>query len=314
MSYKAENEDFPVMVHQICAYACNSRCIHCPFTETHSDAQKRYKSINSLFVTPEIFRKTADETGRHSAILRLTGGGETLLCPRILELVEYATEKNCKVGIITNGSLLTPSTSMRLVDAGVDNIEISVDAGDRETYSKIRVGLDWNKLLSNVNSLVEYRNKVNAGTKVYVSIINQKCISPKLQKAVSFWNKRVDQVMVRKYMTFGILNDNESGDRVPFQDMNAPCPWIFKRVSVDTNGDFLVCGHEQIKRHMNLGNIMDTTIKAVWKGGMRKLQEDMIADVSRIPLCKNCDDRRFKSWEYDYLKILEKAGAKNNKS
>lgn len=310
-SFQLKNTDFPSMVHLICSYVCNSRCPNCPFTEMNSDARKRYKDKKAGFVSAGIFKKTADECGKHGSILRITGGGEPLLCPDIVDLVEYAASAGNRVGIITNGSLLTPDKSRRFADMGVDNIEISVDAGDRETYSKVRAGLSWDGLLHNIEHLVNYRNKTNASTKVYVSIINQKDVAPILKEAVDFWNKRVDVVMVRKFLTFGILDENESGDRIPFQAGASPCPWPFERMTVDSNGDIILCGHEQIKRFTCWGNIKENTLEEVWKGeNMRKLRKNMITNIDAIPACKNCEDRRFKSWDHNYLKLLKDAGAR----
>ncbi len=308
-SFQLKNIDFPSMVHQICSYECNSRCINCPFTAANSDARGRHKE--SMFVSPEIFKKTADECGKHHSIMRVTGGGETLMCPDIVDLVKYAVDAGARVGIITNGSLLTPSKSVKFIDMGVDNIEISVDAGDQYTYSIVRAGLNWERLLFNIRCLVDYRNKAKANTKVYVSIINQKYVAPKIQEAVEFWKQRVDYAMVRKFLTFGILDENESGDRVPFQTGSSPCPWPFERITVDTNGDIILCGHEQIKRFTEWGNIKDNTLESVWNGeNMSGLRKNMLENINAIPACNNCDDRRFKSWDYNYLKVLEEVEEK----
>ncbi len=309
MNPELKNKDFPSMVHQICSYECNSRCVNCPFTIANSDARRKHK--DSMFVSPEVFKITADECGKHHSIMRVTGGGETLLCPGIVDLVKYAVDAGARVGIITNGSLLSPTKSMNFIDMGVDNIEISVDAGDQHTYSIVRAGLDWERLLFNIRSLVEYRNEVKSNTKVYVSIINQKYVAPKIKEAVAFWKERVDYVMVRKFLTFGILDETESGDKVPFQTGPSPCPWPFERITVDTNGDIILCGHEQIKRFTDWGDIREKTLEEVWNGeSMRELRKNMIENIDAIPACKNCDDRRFKSWDYNYLKVLEEAEAR----
>ncbi len=309
MSFELKNKDFPSMVHQICSYECNSRCKNCPFTAANSDARKRYKE--SLFVSHETFKRTADECGKHHSIMRVTGGGETLMCHGIVDLVKYAADAGARVGIITNGSLLAPTKSVKFIDMGIDNIEISVDAGDELTYSIVRAGLNWERLLFNIRRLVDYRNEAKSNTKVYVSIINQKYVAPKLQEAVAFWKQRVDYVMVRKFLTFGILDENESGDRIPFQTGDSPCPWPFERITVDTNGDIILCGHEQINRFTDWGNIREKTLGEVWTGeSMRELRKNMLENIDAIPACKNCDDRRFKSWDYNYLKVLEEAEAR----
>ena len=51
-------------------------------------------------------QKIADESGQYGAYLRISGGGEPMLHPNAVELLTYAKQVGCKVGLITNGSCL----------------------------------------------------------------------------------------------------------------------------------------------------------------------------------------------------------------
>lgn len=300
-------ERFPLMVLASVSYVCNSRCPGCPYTL--SEIRKDF--ADTPFMPPETFKKTAREVGQFGAMLRITGGGEPLLHPQMVELIEYAKKVGAKVGLITNGSLLTKDTADRLLHVGIDAIDISADAADEETYSKVRVGLNFNTLLNNVRGLIFLREQAKGKTKVIVSIINQKAIEGKLESAVEFWKDIVDNVQVRKYMTWGIGNPAESGDATPFITKREPCPWIFERIDVNGRGKIILCGSD-ITEKTDLGNVQNTSIESVWRGeeleGLRKRMLD--GKLHSDEICSTCSDWQYRSWDYNYWKVLDEADKK----
>ena len=120
-------------------YACNARCPNCPYN--NSDIRAKYKG--AIFMPENIFKKIADESGEHGSYLRLSGGGEPMLHPQAVDLMLYAKSRGAKIGLITNASKFTRQDLEKLIAAGVDAIECSVDAPDEVTYNKVRPGLDW---------------------------------------------------------------------------------------------------------------------------------------------------------------------------
>src|SRR5262245_66695700 len=87
------------------------------------------------------FKKIADETGRYGAYLRISGGGEPMLHPQADELLVYAKQVGCRIGLITNGSLFDEASCRALLGAGIDMIEFSVDACAPATFATVRKGL-----------------------------------------------------------------------------------------------------------------------------------------------------------------------------
>jgi MoaA/NifB/PqqE/SkfB family radical SAM enzyme len=98
---RTEALEFPLMSVLSFSYVCNALCPNCPYT--NSSIRQDYK--DTKFMSDITFKKIADEVGRYGAWLRISGGGEPMLHPHFFELMEYAKEKGCKLGIITNGSI-----------------------------------------------------------------------------------------------------------------------------------------------------------------------------------------------------------------
>ncbi len=75
------------------------------------------------------------------AKISLSGNGEPLMHPGVLDIIHAAKAQGSSVNTTTNGTLLTPKLCQQLVDSGLDLIKISIDGATRATYQKIR-GLD----------------------------------------------------------------------------------------------------------------------------------------------------------------------------
>ncbi len=294
---------FPRMCVLSSVYVCNSRCPHCPYTG--SGIRERYR--DTPYMAPATFKLIADQCGVRRAWLRISGGGEPLLHPQMPELVEYAKSVGCRVGLITNGSLLNERMGERLLECGVDAIEVSVDAGDAASYARVRPGLDWQRLVDNLVRLNRLRSRNAAGTRIICSVVVQEGID--VEAAEAFWSPMVDQFQKRKFLTWGIVTDR-SGDRVPYlpPEQAIPCPFPFERLFVDARGDVKLCGFD-IHSSTNLGNVNRQPIAEIWQGdGFGRVRRLHAAGLGReIELCNGCSDWQYRSWRHNYWKLVGEA-------
>src|SRR4030067_821381 len=165
---RPQAEEFPMMCVLSFVYICNAKCPNCPYT--NSQIRTDYK--DRPFMEENTFRIIADQCGKYGAWVRISGGGEPMLHPKAVELMVDAKKVGAKVGLITNGSLFTEETSPRLLEAQIDLVEFSVDAGDPRTYAKVRRGLKWNVLLKKVEKMVDLRNRLKRSSKAIACGIN----------------------------------------------------------------------------------------------------------------------------------------------
>jgi MoaA/NifB/PqqE/SkfB family radical SAM enzyme len=296
-------EEFPLMVVLSFVYLCNARCPNCPYN--NSAIRGQYK--DALFMSEEIFVRIADECARFNSYLRLSGGGEPMLHPNAVALMLYAKRKGARIGLITNGSAFSEESLESLIAAGVDNLEFSVDAGDGETYRMVRPGLDWGRLNRNVRLAMALRNRLKSGTRIIASIISQQGVD--VRAAERHWNRIVDKVQIRKFLTWG-YNKDRSSDPTPYlpPEQRVPCPWLFERLNVDSRGDVTLCG-EDIAFREKFANIIDRSIKDIWQGpefaDLRA--RHLRGEGHTIPICSQCPDWQYRSWKYNYWKVIEDA-------
>lgn len=301
---RPEAVEFPMMCVLSFVYICNARCPSCPYT--NSEIRKSYK--DRLFMGENTFKIIADQCGEYGAWIRISGGGEPLMHPQAVDLLEYAKMAGAKIGLITNGSLFNSKNTEELLEANIDMFEFSVDAGDEKTYNRVRPGLDWTTLVENVKRIVYLRNKMKSTSKIIASAVNQ--IGIDIERVESFWGGLVDTFQKRKYLTWAINDPNNSGDATPYlpPEQRIPCPFLFERLNIDSRGKVMICGFD-IAAKTDMGNIHDKNIREIWHSKEFQYYRDkhLMGCGDDIPLCKKCPDWQYRSWKYNYWKIVENA-------
>jgi len=291
-------------------YVCNAKCPNCPYT--NSQIRANYK--DRVFMNEDTYKIIADQCGEYGAWIRLSGGGEPMLHPKAVELMEYAKKVGAKVGLITNGSRFDEKNIIRLLKAQVDMIEFSIDAADPETYRKVRNGLSWDTLLRNVKKMVDLRNKLRSKTKVIASGVNQ--VDVDIEVVEKFWAPMVDHFQKRKYLTWGITDPSKSADTTPYlpPEQYIPCPFLFERLNIDSRGKVMVCGFD-IAAKTDMGNVHEKSIKEIWHGeGFEYYRQIHLSRKGQeIELCRDCPDWKYRSWQHNYWKIVKNAEMKRTK-
>src|SRR5678815_821454 len=74
-------------------YPCNMGCPNCPYTDSNSEIRRYYKQHDGDLMPVELWKKIADECGHYGAWMRCTGGGEPMLHPQMVDMIEYAKSK-----------------------------------------------------------------------------------------------------------------------------------------------------------------------------------------------------------------------------
>jgi len=301
---------FPAMCVISFVYVCNAKCPSCPYT--NSKIRNSYK--DAPYMKKDIFKMIADQCGKHRAWIRISGGGEPMLHPQAVELIEYAKKKGAKIGLITNGSKFTESNTKRLLKAGVDMVEFSVDAADAKAYARLRPGLSWQALLKNARRMVELRNSLKAKTRIIASGIDQAGVD--IKEVSRFWKNIADNFQKRKYLTWGINDPSKSADPSPYlpPDKSIPCPFLFERLNIDSRGKVMLCGFD-IAAKTDMGNVRNDSIEDIWHGEKfehyRKMH--LARKGQQLELCGQCPDWKYRSWKHNYWKLIRNAKIKGAK-
>jgi radical SAM protein with 4Fe4S-binding SPASM domain len=90
--------------------------------------------------------------------LCLFNWGEPFLNPAVFKMIRYAAEKNIGVTIHSNFSLKKHDDFfINILESGLDTLVISLDGTSPQSYSRYRIGGDFNLVLSNIKKLVKMK-------------------------------------------------------------------------------------------------------------------------------------------------------------
>lgn len=263
---------------------CNLKCIMCPYPNL------KRKQGDMKF---ETFKKISDEIAMENPATRIwlaIMGEPLLLKNRLIEIIKYAKSKGITVNVNTNGIYLSSEMSEKIILAGVDNIIISIDGFSNETYSKIRIGGDYNTLVENVRALLKLKKNNNfTKPEVITQFIVMDENEHETELFKQFWLNQGAVVKIRPKLGWGKSIEAKNLELVKSKTKRFPCSWLTRTVSIHWDGTFAQCDADQ-EEFYSLGNFDSQTIKEVWEGELAKKRERHWALDFDFEPCKSCND------------------------
>ena len=188
---------------------CNLACIQClrsrglkPYALGDMDFDN-YKRILAQFP--------------HVMNLCLNGFGEPLMHKQFFDIVAYTRRERpwCKIGIYSNGMLLDAEKAERLMDCGVAEVDISLDAAHPDTYHRVRRGGKLAVVHDNIQRLVRIKRKMRArfplvGMNFVMLNENEGELVPFIEHAAEFGVDFVNCITYASY-DWGFVNDGTPG-------------------------------------------------------------------------------------------------------
>lgn len=265
---------------------CNARCIMCGI-----DFDKKEKAI----IKKDLFEKITREISRHRDHVEkvmLYLDGEPLMDKKLPERIRRMKEAGVKiVNIASNAGLLDEKWGKALIDAGLDEVFITIDSLKRDIYEKIRVRLDFDTVYRNTVNFIALRDKMKSDLVIRINMVLQelnKDEGPAFQEHFQKLVSPQDFVTVRKSHNWGsTVNVGDWGDEV---DVNGyPCIALWGTCVIHVNGDIPLCCMDTETCH-HLGNVREQSIEEIWTGKIMADLKKMHVDGRRkgMPLCDGC--------------------------
>lgn len=136
---------------------CNLKCTMCPINYREDQPI----SGKARMMDFELYCRIVDQF-TNIKTLHLQGLGEPTLHPRFFDMIEYAVRKGIRVTTNTNLTMITPQRAGRCVTSGLDTLHFSIDGVNRETYEKIRVNANFDKVMANLGNLVSAKQRLGS--------------------------------------------------------------------------------------------------------------------------------------------------------
>jgi len=253
---------------------CNAKCTFCP-----RDDMTRRQGVMEM----ALFRKIVDECASLGiGHVRMHNYGEAFVDKKLPEKIAYAKAKGIpEVGVITNGSLLGPDVARAVIEAGLDAINISLDAAGKETFESTRLGLKYDKVIANVEGLVRIRRELGRRRpKLILSFVRQDN-SAEEQAFIDHWSAVADKIHITEL-------HNWAGTLKRRADVNFPCYRQWLTFTVLWDGRVSLCCAD-LDGHVVLGDLATETIAGVWNGdAYRRVRREQL-ESGGPAICRNCD-------------------------
>lgn len=292
---------------------CMLRCSMCEHTYWKEKKQN---------MTLEQLKKIVDQFPKLKWI-GLTGIGESFLNPDFIKMVDYVTEKGIILELYDNFYLIDGRIGKELIKNKIIRMVVSLDACTEGVYKKIRIGSDFNRVLTNIKGFIALRNKMKSyypeimfhfvvqkenlkEVVPYIALVKEIMgneptsifYTPILHpfKEIKKLTVRVPDKIIRQAEDRGkelgikiAWNRNASPIREPIVKCNE---WTEPFIHVD--GTVIPCcaGNEAnrrpFQRETSMGNIFKTPFKEIWEGPKYTNLRRMIHD-GKIPVaCSHC--------------------------
>jgi radical SAM protein with 4Fe4S-binding SPASM domain len=253
---------------------CNAKCVFCPRDEMH-----RRQGVMEV----DLFRKIVDECAALGIThVRVHNYGEPFLDRQLVDKVRYAKSKGiAEVGMISNGSLIDEDTARGMIEAGLDAINISVDASGKETFERTRVNLKYDDVIGNVRTLVRLRNEAGRRRpKLILSFVRQNNSADE-QAFIEEWRTVADKIHVTDLHNWaGTLNATS--------DVQFPCYRLWQTFTVLWDGRVSLCCADFDGRHI-LGDLRTSTIAQIWNSTAYRAVRRQHLESGGPEICRSCD-------------------------
>lgn len=136
---------------------CNLRCPLCPTGTSELDRKQQRMDW-------EVFKTTIDQMAPWAYEVNLHNWGESLLHPRIFDMIAYAKSKNIATNMSTNFNRVSDEKIDKLIESGLEYLILSIDGISQDVYVKYRVRGKVAKVLVNVEKLVRRKKELKSST------------------------------------------------------------------------------------------------------------------------------------------------------
>ncbi len=306
-------EPYPPYIEIEVTTRCNLKCIMCEhtyWTESNKDMSfEEFKGIIGQF--PRL------------KWIGLTGIGGSFINKDFMRMLRYVKSKNIFVELYDTFYFIDEKTAKELIEVGVDRLFASIDAATKETYERIRVGSNFERVTNNVRNLLRLKRETKAYSPevLFHYIVTRENLDeiPQYIRLVHTLaeGENVAVQFTRMLHEFGEVanlfaeipeetvqlaerNAKESGIRLVWNadvppvkpPINKCTEWIMPFIFV--TGHVIPCcsgneaGHRDFQKETALGNVFEQSFKEIWHGEKYKTLRRMLCQ-GQVPLpCQNC--------------------------
>ena len=252
---------------------CNLSCPFCPTGQRRGVRTKGELSFGD-------FKTIIDKLGPYLIHIDLVNWGEPFLNKDIIKMIRCAKQHHMDIKIDSNLNHLDEKKAEELVLSGLDKIVVSIDGLSQETYSKYRVGGNFQLAMDNLRLIIKKRKELKS-IKPYITwqFLVFRHNEGEVEQVEKMGKKLgVDHVGVTKafigdkewiplnpqysnYNADEIIRDETSNHfKTPEETF---CHWPWEAIAVNPNASVSVCCTVEEEKD-DFGNFFDQPFENLW--------------------------------------------------
>lgn len=298
----------PFSAHIDVSSVCNFKCSFCFQADT---AGMKVAKLQRGFMPVEMFRKIVDDLAEFDEKvkkIKIGNHGEPTLHPDLPEMIAYARRSGVAdiVEMFTNGSKLSRDLNQKIVDAGLQRINISLEGLSNDRYLKVAgIKANFEEYIENIAHL----HSIKEDLQIYVKIADQTHALSKdsVELFVLTDDERkyffdtfshiCDEIFIEKVVPQWAETQYEKQNKVAETGMYGQnikqykdiCPFTFMYLHFNCDGTTSPCTLDWARKVV-IGNVRDQSVKEIWSGHLlRQLQiAQLKGQRDKINFCSSC--------------------------
>lgn len=282
---------------------CNFKCFYC-IHSTRDEKKGEFQKLGHRVMHMDesyFFKIISDlQAFPHGSVKRIvfSGLGEPLMNPQLPKYVKATVDAGIcdRIEVITNGLLLTNEKADALVNAGITNINISIQGLTGEAYKETcGQEIDFDGFIGNLTYLYNHKKNV----KIYIKIIDAILKSEdEKQRFFDIFGAISDRIYVEhlvvmqqqmenlKDVVDGTLNFYGEA----LDENRKVCAQAFYFLQIGCDGQTFPCPVPGLGKGISMGNAKEQSLQDIWNGGKRKriLRMMLEKNKDKIKECNGC--------------------------
>lgn len=262
----------PFLLYVDPSSACNFRCQFCP--TGHIDLVKA-SDYKRRVLDRSLFEKLLCDLAdfpQPLRVMRMNKIGEPLLNRDLPDMIRMAKESGRVqyIDLATNASLFAPDLLTKLIEAGLDRLNISLEGMSSEQYAEhAKVDIDFPKLVEHIRWLYARRG----GCEVTIKIPGNYISAEDKIRFFDVFGDYCDRIFVEELSPIwpefdvesraGVTVTNHKGQyRQTLEDKDV-CTYIFYAMAVNADGTVSACCPDWDQK-LVVGNLRQESLRAIW--------------------------------------------------
>jgi radical SAM protein with 4Fe4S-binding SPASM domain len=280
---------------------CNLKCPLCP---SGNGQMLRPRGTMGL----QDFEKLVDELGDEVFMMMLWNQGEPYINKCFNQMVRYAHDRGIFTFTSTNGHFVrSDEQAQAIVESGLDEIIVSLDGVDQQTYEKYRVGGQIDRVFDGVRRLVKAKEALDSLTPlINLQFIVMKHNERDLAEAEELAKGlQVDKFLVK---TAQVYTADDADEFLPEEERfrryereqeelvvkGQPargCKVLWYSSMVNWNGAVAPCCFDK-DVDFEMGQAFDgTSFDQIWRGrAYMDFRQQILDDRNAVDMCRNCSE------------------------